>query len=188
MNIFFLLVNFIIVSLSSCNQEEKENINNNKEIKLGSNIEIWKEDTRLYKDTTQTEYRFLCDSAFTKVRQLKDGRFEILLEVFDAPDLDKLFAIYLKGNKYAGKEIFPYFEKPPSNMDDDGNLECSGVMDIIDAYENSDDSCYYNPTLYYEITDLGIKLDSALTIKKNKEYWGDFYGFDRTYEIVLPCK
>jgi hypothetical protein len=35
----------------------------------------------------------------------------------------------------------------------------------------------YEPIIYYEFTQKGIVLDKPLTIKKNREIYGKFYGY-----------
>ncbi|MBC7381862.1 MAG: hypothetical protein H7296_02580 [Bacteroidia bacterium] len=130
----------------------------------------------------------MCDSSFTKIKKLKDGSYELVLEMFDGPDYDKLVAIRIKNGKLLGKQILPYFNSPPENMDNDSYLEYSGVLHSVETPCGNCDSCYYNPTLYYEITDSGIRLDSLTTVRKNKENWGNFYGYYRSENIALPCK
>jgi hypothetical protein len=130
-----------------------------------TNIEVWKGNEKVYQDTTTNEYKFLCNSSYTKARKLNNDRYEILIEKFDGPDIDKLLAIYLKNDKYESEKLLPFFEDTPEDIDSDGKNEYYGIMNTVDGY-GSGDSCYYNPTLYYEVTDNGILLDTPLTKKK----------------------
>lgn len=150
-----------------------------------TNIEIWIDSKLVFRDTTLTEYFFEMGRG-PKARKTINDEFEVVLPVFDAPDFNKLWVFYFKDGLLIKKEVLPFFDKDSEDLDRDGKKEYWGIMHVIDAYENSD-SCYYNPTLYYEITDVGIQLDSTLTIEKNSKFWGGFYGFDFS-DKVLPCK
>lgn len=151
-----------------------------------SHILISKGNETIFQDTTSNEYKFLCNAFYTKARKLNDNRYEILIEEFDGPDIDKTLALYIKNNRYEKAQILPYFAASPEDIDQDGKKECYGIVQTMDAYGN--DSCYYNPTLYYEITDDGILFDSVLTKKKIIEMWGGFYGYLQSDRIILPCK
>jgi hypothetical protein len=147
------------------------------------NFEVWLKNKKIYKDTTQNEYRFLCNKSYTTVRRLVDNRYELLIEMFDGPDIDKSFVLYVKNKKLEGIKLLPFFEDAPEKID--GKMEYHGIMHTIDGYQN--DSCFYNPTLYYSITDHGIILDTLVTKRRNSEIWGGFYGFEQSDKIILPC-
>lgn len=149
-----------------------------------SHIEIWIDSQKVFSDTSTTEYLF-DNKNWPRARKIKNGEYVILIEMFDAPDFNKLQAWYFKNYHLIKMKVFPFFDKAPEDIDNDGIKEYSGVMHIADAYENSD-SCYYNPILYYKITNQGIDLDSTLTIRMNKKIWGEFYGFEQS-EKLLPC-
>ena len=126
-----------------------------------SHFEIWnRNDERIYQDTTLNEYTFLCNNLYTKSRKLKRNKFEILIQKFDEPDIDKTLAIYIKGDKYDSERLLPFFDRAPQIID--GKEELFGIMYTIDSYVNSD-SCYYNPILYFKITNKDLQLDSLLT-------------------------
>jgi hypothetical protein len=149
-----------------------------------SHIEIWIDSKKVFSDTSTTEYLF-DNKGWPQARKINNGGYEILIEVFDAPDFNKLQAWYFKDYLLVKMKVLPFFDKKPEDVDNDGMKEYSGVMHIADAYENSD-SCYYNPILYYQITNQEIDMDSTLTIKMNKKIWGEFYGFEQS-EKVIPC-
>lgn len=148
-------------------------------------IEIWIGNDKVFTDTSHTEYLFDELNNWPKARRLRSGDYEVLMKVLGAPDLNKLSAFYIKDLKIKGKKVFPYFEQTPRDYDNDGVEEYSGTLNIAEAYQ-SNDSCYYNPTLYFKDTDDGLQLDSVLTIKMIRKIWGDFHGLVRT-ELVLPC-
>jgi hypothetical protein len=149
-----------------------------------THIEIWIDSKLVFKDTTLTEYIF-GDRQWPQVRKLKTGEYEVLISVFDAPDFNKIRALYFRNDSTTRSTMFPYFNDLPKDYNNDGKKEYVGIMNIADAYENND-SCYYNPALYYEISEWGIKLDSVLTIEMNKKSWGVFLGFYQK-NIPLPC-
>jgi hypothetical protein len=45
----------------------------------------------------------------------------------------------------------------------------------------------YNPILYYEQSPQGLRLDSTLTMTKNKLIYGNFHGFDFSDSIPVPA-
>lgn len=149
-----------------------------------THIEIWKANKKVYQDTSENEYRFLCNNICTKAIKLNNNRYVVLVQKFDAPDIDKTVAVYLKDDEYESERLLPLLEA--KDINNDGEKEYYGILNTIDGYSNGD-SCYYNPTLYYKITSEDICLDSILTRKKIKEVWGDFYGYEQSDKIVLPC-
>ncbi len=149
-----------------------------------SRIEIWIGENQVFKDTTSTEYLF--DSKFyPQERKLKNGNYEVLMKVFNAPNYNKIQAFYFKDNQLDNKLLFPLFQEKPIILD--GKPEYFGVMNISEPPCYNCDSCFYNPTLYYEKNDLGIVLDTIQTVKINTEKWGGFYGFKLSNKI-LHCK
>lgn len=149
-----------------------------------TNIELKYGNDRVYQDSTQNEYIFLCNKFYPQARKLRNNRFEILLEEFDGPDIDKTLAIYLKDGKFESAKLLPFFGNAPEE-DIDGKKEYHGILNTIEGYSN--DSCYYDPMLYYYITEDGIMLDSLVTRQKISDRWGKFYGYERSDKIVLPC-
>ena len=149
-----------------------------------THIEVWKKDKIIFRDTTDNEYMFMCNKTYTTVRQLYNSRYEVLIEKFDGPDTDKTLALYLNGDNFESEKILPYFETAVEKVD--GKDIYHGVLHTIDGYNN--DSCYYNPTLYYQATYEGLMLDTVLTKRKVVEKWGKFYGYEQSDKIILPCK
>ncbi|PKP47405.1 MAG: hypothetical protein CVT92_16995 [Bacteroidetes bacterium HGW-Bacteroidetes-1] len=149
-----------------------------------SQIEIWIDSQIVFKDESTTEYIF-GNNSWPQARKIENGIYEVVIEVFDAPDLNKLRAFYFRDNVLINSKVLPFFESQPEDINYDGIKEYFGVMHISDAHENPD-SCYYNPVLYYKVSNNGIDLDSSLTIMMNKKIWGEFYGFEQN-EIIVPC-
>jgi uncharacterized protein YukJ len=149
-----------------------------------SNIEVFIDNVKVFADTTKTEY-ILNDRSYPRARKLRDNRQEILFKILGAPDLNNLIAYYFKNNKLIQSQILPVFGSKSEYID--GKNVYFGYLNITDKPCNDCDSCYYNPILYYQVTDNGIFLDSTITIMKNTNKWGGFYGFEIS-ERVLPCK
>ncbi len=150
-----------------------------------SGIEIWKGKKLVYTDTGATEY-FFNSKAYHRVFKLENGNELVLISVFDAPDLNKIAGYYFENSKLIKLEVYPDFLSSDCDTDNDGKPEFAGLLNISESPCSSCDSCFYNPTLYYELTESGLDLDSSLTRERNKKIWGSFYGFSQT-EIVLPC-
>jgi len=150
-----------------------------------SGIEIWKEKEVVYADTSATEY-FFDSKTYHRVFKLKNGHELVLISVFDAPDLNKTAGFYFENSRFIKMEVYPDFLSSDCDTDTDGKPEFAGLLNNSESPCSSCDSCFYNPTLYYELTDSGLNLDSSLTRERNTKIWGSFYGFYQT-DIVLPC-
>lgn len=148
-------------------------------------IQIWILNKKVFEDTTETEYLF-DNKEWPKLIKASDDVYLIYLKIFDAPDFDKLYQFTISNSKLIKTEIIPYFYQPAKEID--GKKVYYGTLHIIETPCNNCDSCYYNPQLFYELTEKGIILDSALTIKMNLEQWKGFYGFNQRIDITKPCK
>jgi hypothetical protein len=191
--VFILISLFCKETLSSWGDVKEIEINSEVKIvipsaenfdtkKLYSGIEIWIKGKKVYRDTSSNEYVF-GDKLWPRARKLKSGSYEIILHLFDAPDFDKLKVLYIKDNQVIASKNIPFFEN--SHKDDKG-IFYSGILNVVDAYSSKQDSCFYNPMLYYRETEAGITIDSLMTKVMNEQYWGRFYGFELDEKIILP--
>lgn len=147
-------------------------------------VEIWNDSQQVYVDSSMSEYLF--DKKHNPlVFELKNGNHEVLLQKFDAPDFNKTMVFSIKDGKVFNIQELAGFENEPMDFDNDGKIEYCGILNVSDTYINTD-SCFYNPTLYYELTENGIKIDSSLTKFLNEKTWGGFYGFV-LIDKVVPC-
>ncbi|MDP1726652.1 MAG: hypothetical protein Q8M15_07700 [Bacteroidota bacterium] len=149
-----------------------------------TNVSLMFGNELLFHDTGY-EIKLLCNN-YPKIKNLKNNQYLIFLEIFDAPDINKLLVINIKDGKYIKQQLLPFFDTDPSNLDIDENMEFQGTMNTIEGF-GSGDSCYYNPELYYELTDQGIELDTILSKKMITKVWGGFYGYEQSDKIILPC-
>ena len=106
----------------------------------------------------------------------------LFLEINNSPNFNEIEAFKLTTKKAIKIAECVYNDKSqgigPSSftdIDKDGKLEFGG-FDLTEFY-NSEDSMYYNPSQYYEISNGNVKFDSTLTrvmdIKINGIYLKD---------------
>lgn len=150
-----------------------------------THIQIWVSNQKVYEDTTETEYLF-DNKEWPKVIKTPNGTCLLYLKIFDAPDFNKLHQFTISNSKLTKMDTLPYFYEPTKEID--GERVYCGILNVVETPCSNCDSCYYNPKLYYKLTENGILLDSLLTIKMNTKQWKGFYGFNQRIDIVRPCK
>lgn len=171
------------------------NLDNDFEIKVGQKEEFEKFETytlfilahkskQLYIDTSLTEYEF-GNNLYPIVRQLDKETFEIFVEVNDRPNKNHLKYFKVHQDKIISRQKLPSFISAASNLDTDNNLELAGFLDWGQSWGNNESITAYNPIIYYELKPEGITLDSTLTISKNKDVYGDFYGFEYNEKLEI---
>ncbi len=136
----------------------------------------------IYMDSSLTEYEF-GDKKYPIVFPLGRHKFEVLVEVNDRPNKNYLKLFRIESNKLIAVEQLPTFISYPSDLDSDGEIEYAGFWDYPQV---SGDETAYNPILYYQLTDDGLKLDSTLTIEKNTVIYGKFSGYKFTEAVIVP--
>jgi hypothetical protein len=131
---------------------------------------------QIYIDSSFTEYE-LGDSLYPIVRAIDHETFEVLVEINDRPlkNYVKYFKVFQDQIIYTEK--MPTFFPRALNLDEDENLELAGFWGIGETWGDNYSLTGYDPIIYFEIKPTGITLDSALTISKNREFYGEFYGF-----------
>lgn len=97
--------------------------------------------------------------------------------VNDRPSINKLLMLIVNKDKSISKEIIPYFQMLPKDIDLDGKLELVGIVSDYEM-QGEDNIMPYVPILVYEYTDRGISLDAIETKKANIRVYDSFYGFD----------
>lgn len=184
-------------SQSSIDQQVQKTIklDNDFEIKIGQKEDFEKFETytlfilthknkQLYLDTSLTEYEF-GDKLYPIVRQLDNETFEILVEVNDRPNKNYLKYFKVHQDKIVSSEKLPTFISKASNLDTDDNSEFAGFWDWGETSGDNGSLVVYNPIIYYELRPSGMTLDSTLTMSKNKEIYGNFYGFDYNEKVEI---
>jgi len=139
----------------------------------------------LFLDSSLTEYQF-DDELFPIINNLGDNAFEILVEVNDRPNKNYLKRIHIKNDHLIMTNNLPAFVSAASNLDKDKNLEYAGFWDYAQQWGDSNQLTAYNPIIYYEITPTGLRLDSSLTVDRNKFIYGKFNGFVFNENFEMP--
>jgi hypothetical protein len=146
---------------------------------------------QIYSDTTSsTEYEF-GSKLYPIIRIIDKATFEILVEINDRPSRNYLKYFKVSNNKIVENKKIPTFISKAKNLDNDKRLEYAGFWDWSESWGEDGELTAYNPILYYELTSEGIILDRQLTIKKNKEIYGHFHGFQYSEKVVIrtsECK
>jgi hypothetical protein len=133
----------------------------------------------IFIDTTnKTEYEF-GDSLYPMVNTTGDNSFEVLVEVNDRPNKNYLKRFQIRNDKLIKLDTLPTFFGKAKNLDKDNKLEYAGLWDWGEEWEDKTNQrrTVYNPIIYYELTPVGLKLDTSLTIEKNRTIYGEFKGY-----------
>jgi hypothetical protein len=147
-------------------------------------ITIYKSTIPIFSDST---HEFVRNSkSFPKVYFFKKNVTSILIESFEAPNKNLLHHYEIKHDKLVKKDILPLFLASSKNLDNDKNLEVAGFWDNFQI--KNDSTFSYEPIIFYEFTNDGIRLDKAATIKKNKDIYGKFYGYKINENIIFSSK
>ena len=107
------------------------------------------------------------------------GNGELLVAFNNRPSLDLVRRFYLSSGRVAKIDTLPAFNGPAQDWDHDGKLEYYGIEDFGEEWDDQQGNhrLAYNPRLYYEISPVGLVLDSALTERQARADYGRFQGF-----------
>ena len=153
------------------------------DFKTYHSLELWHNGLKIFTDTT-VEYEF-DEKLYPILNELAPSVFELLIEFNDRPNKDKLTFLRIENNRIAKKELLPTFDGKPEIVN--STLEYSGQWDNGEDWdENGKRYTAYDPIIYYKFTSDGIKLDSALTVLRNREEYGRFNGFNYNGNIGYP--
>jgi len=130
---------------------------------------------------------FYLDSIQAYVFRHDNGNcFDVLIEGPTSPNKNELNQIRICNDSLISTFKIPTFESLPKNLDEDENLEVAGVWSWFEFFGENADSTSYNPILYFEISKNGLNLDTLLTVSKNVEIYGDFYGYKYSEKQSQP--
>lgn len=141
----------------------------------------------MYKDTLN-EFEFKPSKFYPCANLLVDGSVEIFLEINDHPSKTKVLRLVVLAGRLIKNELIPCFDYGPKDYDKDGIIEFGGFFDYSEPIGRNSDSIRYNPILFYEKTDGGIKLDTSLTIRECKRNFGFFQGYSYQPKVKLVPK
>lgn len=154
--------------------------------KVLTKMRIKKEDKIIYEYDNVDEFNLDSIQIYLFPRQASN-EFDLLFEGTMPPGKSWLNRLLVRGDSVIILTKVPTFEAPPKNLDKDENKEVAGYWVLTEATSlDEDGTTDYNPILYYELTKAELKLDSTLTIKRNIEIYGDFYGFNFSGEKRHP--
>jgi len=139
----------------------------------------------IFSDSLNTEYEFR-NKLFPLVIKTGVNDFELLLEINNRPNKNYLKRLFIQDNKLIREDKLPAFESKAIDIDNDGLKEYAGYWDYAQTWGENYELTSYNPIIYYTKTNLGFKIDSALTKKRNKKIYGKFYGFEFNDNLELP--
>lgn len=131
----------------------------------------------IFIDSSLTEYDFT-DTLYPLVHKIGKEKYELCFAVNDRPNKSYLIRYLIDTNRVINTDTLPTFICGEKNLDADNFPEYAGFIEYAEIWDSAGvELAPYNPLLYYEQTPDGIKLDSALTIFRNKVIYGEFYGF-----------
>jgi len=117
-------------------------------------------------------------------RELRNEDKECLL-AFKEKNGDKMLRLQFNSIGINALDTLPLLQFDHRDNDNDGIIEMGGFMHTKLTYCFNCDSVYYNPKLYYEMTDDGFKLDSLATKKWINRYYSDFYGYVPRMDVTV---
>lgn len=130
----------------------------------------------IYADTMR-EYEF-GDKLYPIVLHTGADKYELLFEVNNRPNKNYLLRLFVQNKRIVKNDTLPTFITKAYDLDGDGIKEYAGYWDDSQVWGDNNDSTAYNPILFYKVESTGLILDSALTRKRNKKIYGEFYGFN----------
>lgn len=121
-----------------------------------------------------------------KIMDFENGDKGFVFEILGGgSELERLLILQVNKGEIVSKYITPFTDDFSENLDNDAFSEFGGYFSLIDA-TGEEGVCYYNPKIFYEIRNDGIKLDTLVTVEMNKKMYGDFHGYEMSY-IRLNC-
>jgi hypothetical protein len=143
--------------------------------KTYSFFELQHLDKVIFTDTMR-EFEF-GDKLYPIVLHTGANSYELMFEVNNRPNKNYLLRLFVQNERFVRNDTLPTFITKAHDFDNDGIKEYAGFWDYSQVWGENNDSTAYNPILFYKVESSGLILDSALTIKRNKKIYGDFYGF-----------
>lgn len=141
----------------------------------------------LFTDTSATLY-YTNYGLLPIVRTLSNGNTEVLMGfVSDNTDfaVDMLQWVF-SPTALLSSDTLPLFDGNHTDADKDGIVEFSGFISTLAPYCFGCDSDYYRPRLFYEMTSLGMQLDSSATRQWAQKTYGTFLGLKPDSTQILP--
>lgn len=120
------------------------------------------------------------------IRELNNGAVELLMGFEVEDDYLNILQVIANDNGLIKKDTTPLFEGDHADMDEDGLIEFGGYLSHLDIYCMDCDSTYYNPKLFYEMSEEGMRFDESFTKKWIMDNYGVFHGFESSQKFIVP--
>jgi hypothetical protein len=120
-----------------------------------------------------------------QAKQIDKDKYQLLLELNDRPNKNKIVLLTIQNKKLISKQIIPTFDS--CFVVDGKTKEYQGELEYAEAVDKAQKTQYI-PTLFYLDKQSGIVLDTAKTIIFNTDKWGKFYGFKPDFNLILTPK
>lgn len=151
---------------------------------LFSHLAIMLHDSAVYANTTD---RFSSQfDLLPIVRHLANCQHEVLMGIVPQADQYRILQLILNDTALVRTDTLPLFDGQHLNADRDAAIEFKGYWSNPLPYCLDCDSTYYNPQLFYEMSDTGFVLDAAATQNWASKHLGGFYGFRPDTLRVVP--
>ncbi len=148
-------------------------------------FELKKNNRTIFIDSLLVEYEF-GNKIYPIISQTGKDNYELLFEVNNRPNRNYSKVFFIKDDELVKTTILPCFEW---EFNKDKTKYYIGLWENSQTYGDNYSLTSYNPILYYSITKNGnIRMDSILTIEKNKEIYGEFYGFTYNENIEISVE
>jgi hypothetical protein len=131
------------------------------------------------------------DKNYPMILQTGVDSYELLFEINSRPGNNRVKRLFVRNDKLTEEDELPIFvNSEPRDINGDGIKEYAGYKVLFEygAYdeEAGNYTTFYNPLIYYSLTETGLKLDTLLTQQRNEIIFGHFYGLEPDYDIELP--
>ncbi len=158
----------------------------NDSISLFNSVEIMKGESIVWEmhDSLQFEKT---NVSFPKLLSLNPEEKVVFLEVCDRPKQNKVLILKLNGTKMLTWQVGPLFVGQPKNLDNDPQVEWAGMQEEPEIWEEKKQIRFpYDPMLYFQVDASGVRIDSTLTVERNKAIYGDFFGYQYSTKRSFP--
>lgn len=147
-----------------------------KEYGVFTKLEIIKDGQRIYEYDNVDEFDIEKFVAYA-FKLNGENIFELIFESTSPPSKNRMKLIRVDNSKVVNESEIPSIDIELKNLDADNYIEFAGYWSWSEAYGLNDELTAYNPLIFYEITDNGIKIDTPLTVTINTEIYDSFEGF-----------
>ncbi len=169
----FKVVYFNRIEINGIYDSESAEYINNIKCKIDGQL--------FYIADTLKEFEF-SNRIWKPIIQIAKNKFQLLLEINDRPNKNKILMLTIEDNKLVNEITIPTFDT--FFFDNSNNKFFIGQSEFPEAVDNNKKTQYI-PTLFFIEKKTGFELDTSRTIKFNKKKWGKFYGFQPNFSLLI---